>query len=270
MFLFEFDYVKNWATSYSDVLFEALAQHYGLETHWMDITNDFDVALFFATCYYDACEKKWKPLTKYMTEKSENSKYGMLYRIPQWKVSQGGMISMAMQFQDDECDKPFLVNDILPIGFQPFMRCHMQHGYGIRMTEEFPLQDDRTFEKLRFRHSEKLSKEIYERMDQGKLIYPHEGLLDLMDIIESIRLSSTFTEDAFEYAFNNNQYFRDKDTCRKLLVESTVLGSKKVIIGTTHPYVLGRQRKRKLDRMYKDFPIEKAYGIRLMTRMIFR
>jgi len=47
-FLEKFDHVKNW--NYSDVLYEALAQHYGLETGWLDITNDFNVALFFATC----------------------------------------------------------------------------------------------------------------------------------------------------------------------------------------------------------------------------
>lgn len=267
MFLFEFDYVKKWATSYSDVLFEALAQHYGLETNWLDITNDFNVALFFATCYYDGNENRWKPLTKEMTDRSESTKYGMIFHIPQWQVSTKSMFNIAGQYSNNDEQKN-LLNDVLPIGFQPFMRCHMQHGYGIRMMEEFPLQEDSTFGKLRFRHSEKLSKEIFERMDQGRLIYPHEGLLDLMDIVECIKQSSVFTEDAFDYAFNNNSYFTDKFSCRKLLSESTILSGKKIIIGDTHPFYLSRQRKRKLDRIYNDFSIEKEYGIKLMTRMI--
>ncbi|KAB2953747.1 FRG domain-containing protein [Heliorestis acidaminivorans] len=265
MFLFEFDFVKNWATRYSDVLFEALAQHYGLETNWLDITNDFNVALFFATCYYDGEEKSWKPLTKEMTEKTEGTKYGMIFHIPQWQVSTQSMFNNAGQHSSNE-DAKNLINDVLPIGFQPFMRCHMQHGYGIKMTDEFPLQEDSTFEKLRFRHSEKLSKEIYERMDQGRLIYPHEGLIDLMDIIETIKESSTFTEDAFDYAFDKSTYFTDKTKCKKLLAESIIFEDKKIIIGNSHPFHLSRQRRRRLDRMYKDFSIEKEYGIKLTTR----
>ncbi|MDF0727077.1 FRG domain-containing protein [Cytobacillus sp. S13-E01] len=265
MFLFEFDLVKNWATRYGDVLFEALAQHYGLETYWLDITNDFNVALFFATCYYDGIEKRWKPLTKEMIEKSESTKYGMIFHIPQWQISTKSMFNVAGKYSSNDEEK-ILINDVLPIGFQPFMRCHMQHGYGIRMVDEFPLQEDSTFEKLRFRHSEKLSKEIYERMDQGRLIYPHEGLLDLMDIIEGIKQSSVFTEESFDYAFNNNNYFTDKAKCRILLCESSILGDKRINIGKSHPYHLSRQRRRRLDRMYEDFSIEKEYGIKLMTR----
>ena len=268
MFLFEFDYVKNWATSYSDVLFEALAQHYGLETNWLDITNDFNVALFFATCYYDGKEKRWKPLTKEMTEKSNSTKYGMIFHIPQSQVSAKSMFNITGQYSSNDDEGEILNNDVLPIGFQPFMRCHMQHGYGIRMVDEYPLQEDYTFEKLRFRHSEELSKEIYERMDQGRLIYPHEGLLDLMDIIGGIQQSYIFTEDAFDYAFNKNIYFTDKNECRKVLTESSILGDKKIIIGNSHPYYLSRQRRRRLDRMYEGFSIEKEYGIKLMTRKV--
>lgn len=268
MFLFEFDYVKNWATSYSDVLFEALAQHYGLETTWLDITNDFNVALFFATCYYDGKEKRWKPLTKEMTEKSNSTKYGMIFHTPQWQVSAKSTFNITGQFSINNDEEKILNNDVLPIGFQPFMRCHMQHGYGIRMVDEYPLQEDYTFGKLRFRHSEKLSKEIYELMDQGRLIYPHEGLLDFTDIIEDIQQSSIFTEDAFDYAFKKSNYFTDKSRCKKSLCKSTILGDKRITIGDVHPFHLSRQRRRRLDRMYEGFSIEKEYGIKLMTRKV--
>ena len=50
-----FNHVKNW--NYCDVIYEVLAQHYGLETGWLDITNDFKIALFFAVCYW--CDGEW-------------------------------------------------------------------------------------------------------------------------------------------------------------------------------------------------------------------
>ena len=64
-FLRKFDHVKNW--NYCDVLYDALAQHYGLETGWLDITNDFNVALFFATCCWK--DGKWEFLSKEQIEK---------------------------------------------------------------------------------------------------------------------------------------------------------------------------------------------------------
>lgn len=41
-----------WEARLCDINFKALAQHYGLETSLLDLTNDFKTALFFAICYY--------------------------------------------------------------------------------------------------------------------------------------------------------------------------------------------------------------------------
>ncbi len=82
-FLNKFDHVKNW--NCSDVLYDTLAQHYGLKTDWLDITTDFDVAMFFATCRYE--NGKWYPLTKNETELDEKSQYGMIFHMPSWQNS---------------------------------------------------------------------------------------------------------------------------------------------------------------------------------------
>lgn len=74
--LSKFDYVKNW--DYCDIIFEVLAQHYGLETGWLDITNDFEVALFFATCYWRNGD--WHPLTQEMID--GDYQYGMIFHMP--------------------------------------------------------------------------------------------------------------------------------------------------------------------------------------------
>lgn len=59
---------------------------------------------------------------------------------------------------------------IYPLGFQPFMRCHMQSGYGMYMREPYPLQKDFEFEKLKFKQSVELSRKVYE-INYGIMIH---------------------------------------------------------------------------------------------------
>jgi len=263
-FLLKFEHVQNWLQNYGDVLFDVLAQHYGIETAWLDITNDFNVALFFATCYYDVCEKRWKPLTKDQIEKEESTRYGMIFHVPAWRAQ-------AMNMNNFSDDTPFGLQDensILPVGFQPFMRCHMQYGYGIYMHKELPLQYDINFEKLMFRHSEKLSKEVYDMMGQGSLIYPHEGLSMFDDIIDNIKNTSHFTEDDFEYAFENSHFFANREECKSILTQTTVLHLP-IVISENPSYEWPKEYEKLLITTYKDFSIEDAYGIKLGSRSVF-
>jgi len=267
IFLILFDYVWEWERKYGTVLFEALAQHYGLETNWLDITNDFNVALFFATCFFDPNEKRWKPLTKNETEKDDQTKYGMIFQRFQWQNDICSSMDIGGLYLEKE--KSQIPNNvILPIGFQPFMRCHMQHGYGIKMEMEYPLQHDDTFNKLRFRQSEKLSKEVFEMMDQGRKIYPHEGLMDFQDIINQIRAATVFSDEAFDYAFEMSNYFTNKEACRTKILATEIYGKRIMIEKNTHPFHVSRQRRRQLDRQYAEFSIEKEYGIKLVTRPV--
>lgn len=264
MLLENFDHVQDWTSNYGTVLYEALAQHYGLETSWLDVTNDFNVALFFATCYHDG--SKWKPLTKERIEASEHTRHGMIFHIPHWQVRAASSFCDIPVMNGDE---RFPRNNIWPIGFQPFMRCNLQYGYGINMMDEYPLQKDITFEKLRFRQSEKLSKMIFDKMQQGRLIYPHEGLSEVSDVIERIKHATVFSEESFHYAFDHSDgFFADRDECRRLLTESNILAPEKIIIQTENPYQINRQRRRMVNRMYSDFSIEKEYGIELTTRLV--
>ena len=66
--------VPYWEAKLSDVNFDALAQHYGLATHLMDLTNDFKAALFFATCKYVPQTDSYRPLTQEDIDKSEDTK----------------------------------------------------------------------------------------------------------------------------------------------------------------------------------------------------
>lgn len=258
-FIFKFQHVNNWDKRYGDVLFELVAQHYGLNTHWLDITNDFMTALFFATCYYDRDKNKWKPLTKEVTEINEESKYGVIFHIPNFDNE----LLLGIQYCSGE-KSPSRFNSILPVGFQPFMRCHMQHAYGIEMLSDLPLQEDNKFEKLRFRHDERLSLFVYNKMNQGRLIYPHEGLSCFNDIISDISESNDFLEEDFNYAIGKSGYFNDLKICKEeLLNRGIMISSECDIKGLT------RQRFKSFDRKYENFSIEKCYGINPTTRMTY-
>lgn len=278
----KFQHVQNWKDS--DVLYEPLAQHYGLETGWLDITSDFNTALFFATCYWDG--KQWLPLSRKQTEKDEARQYGMLFHMPSNRMPMRWLdaLEKLQPCTDDpigddgnghvrygKLNYPIyrgeMKNIIYPIGFQPFMRCHMQNGYGIYMRSPQPLQEDCEFEKLRFRHSEKLSQKIYELMRGGELIYPHEGLKDAQFIIDSIRKATSFSEKAFRYALYRSHYYRlaDIEQVREDLSHFRV-EDKPIEISDAYPWKISSGRRRRIDAAYQSFSVQSWYGIMVMDR----
>ena len=264
IFLNKLGIVRFWQANYGTVLYEPLAQHYGLETRWLDITSDLDVALFFATCKYDSDSKRWSPLTKADTEVNEKTKYGVIFHIPGWQAEMAQMLSGS----EDE----YVRNEILPIGYQPFMRCHSQHGYGICMKNPFPLQEDSQFEKLHFRHDEKFSREIFEKMDCGRKIYPQEGLNQFDDIIDQIKHTTIFSREASDIAlmdedseFTGTQVQKlidDRECCKKIFGDE-------IIITDEEPIKVSRQRIKACNIHYDGFSIEKKYGIKLSTRWVY-
>ncbi len=283
-FLQKFQHVREWTES--DILYEALAQHYGLETGWLDITSDFNVALFFATCYWNADINEWRPLTSKQTEVDENHQYGMIFHMPSYVMTTrwSDIIAKLHPFTDKpdsdagnenirygRLEHPIYrgepVNVIYPLGFQPFMRCHMQNGYGTYMRNPYPLQQDIGFEKLRFRHSEKLSRQVFDMMQGGELIYPHEGLKEVMWIIDDIRRTTMFSEEAFQYALYRSHYYRIVDRERALDdLSGFTIDGKSIEITDKHPWKLSAGRRKRIDEKYQAFSVETAYDIRIMDR----
>lgn len=264
-FIHKFDRVKHWEENGHTVLTEPLAQHYGLETDWLDITNDFATALFFATCRWDNDTKKWYPLTKKEIEKGVDgnpdiTRYGVLFHAPAWRVMAENM-SLFSTNSDEGM--------ILPIGYQPFVRCHSQCGYGLHMRKSVPLQENIAFEKLRFPHSEEMSRAVYELMDGGKKIYPEEGLDGFQDTIDSIKNATEFSEAAFLSALEKNGLSDYVEYYRSALEKSSIFSMSISICGDKHPFTVSRQRIRRANRKDEGFSIDKDYGIQIITRPIF-
>ena len=281
MLLNRFEHVKEWKDS--DVLYEILAQHYGLETCWLDITSDFNVALFFANCRYDNDAKCWYPLTNEETHTGiEEKKYGIIYHIPssimtlRWDQS---LDYFSNVLEDDKEHYRFLEhpiyrglpqNLVYPIGFQPFMRCHMQNAYGIYMrNDRQPLNKDTDFEILIFEHDENFARWIYEEMDKGKLIYPHEGLKDAQFIIDDIANTTQFSEAAYYYALQRNHYYRLEDDmqCRKDLAKF-VINDSHIEIMNRSTWKLSSGRCKKINKKYEYFNLQDWYNIQIITRKV--
>lgn len=255
------------------VLTEPLAQHYGLQTDWLDITNDFNTALFFATCYWNRKEKKWYPLTREHTEGGvEKTKFGVLFHAPSWRLMAENMCKLGLSnFGNDE-------SLILPIGYQPFMRCHSQYGYGLHMRNSIPLQENNVFERVCFRHSEKLSRAVYDLMASGRKIYPEEGLDEFQDILDRIATATNFSESAFAAALEKNQLSGKADEYRSKLERFEVILQRETehgiencrervsFCGDQHPFSVSRQRIRHANRKDEGFSIEEHYHIQLTTR----
>lgn len=211
-FIWNFNIVPFWEAKMSDVNYKALAQHYGLETSLLDLTNDFRVALFFATCKYNSITDSYRPLTKDEIEQNENTKYGVIYHSPNWILdfwsgfSSGDFWYECMENQKVETyeiDSGKFDNIAFQIGYQPFIRCDKQSGYALPARNSKPLGEDNRFEKLYFKQSAELSQKVYEMMDGGKKVFPEEGISSAKKYIDEIKNGTVFTlediEEVYEY-----------------------------------------------------------------------
>jgi FRG domain len=144
----------------------AVAQHYGLPTGYIDLTQSFDVAAFFACCRYDPATKSWAPVA---------DAEGVVYVVNWRELTPGEFIR--------------------PINLQVFPRPSEQWGW----TCELRLGDD--FDKLPFvrkfvfKHDLQASQRILAKFSQGRDLFPDDPLSELADkIIASPVLPTTIAE----------------------------------------------------------------------------
>lgn len=193
-FFLDFDAVKQWNLSSPNYM--ALGQHYGLWTTMMDITSDLKTALFFACCKY--LNGKWYPLEerdfKYKDSRKPvsflggDSRYAVLYRTPT-EIT-------AMEYCTRKTENEFGI--ITPVGYQPFMRCAAQSAYIFACNDPiYDMYRDSLYEKMKIRLTEELCQWIYEEMDEGEKIYPHNDVPDISMVMNKINKAHHFSECAY-------------------------------------------------------------------------
>lgn len=130
-----------------DTNYEELAQHYGFLTRHIDLTNDENIAMFFATTEYDLDNRCFKII------KSEENRIGILYTLMYDSIKSRVNI----------------------IGGQAIERPHMQRAFSINM---YPSEDFNNIgsHKKDIKITTELSEKYFNMFDGGKKLMPDDSL----------------------------------------------------------------------------------------------
>lgn len=248
--------VPYWEANISEVNYKALAQHYGFDTYLLDLTNDFKIALFFATCKY--VDGKYYPLEKRDIEHNDESRYGVIFHSADWAVdflNGTNVIDWNNKHYEPDRKRTYVIDQgcldgyAFQIGLQPFYRCHMQSGFVFPMKTVAPLQDDMRFEKLVFRQSPELSEEVFHMMHDGKDVFPDEGISDGMGVLDEIKNGKVFSEDDLKWAYDldecNKDIFPTIDNLKDELLKQGFEIQKEEV-----PYHFKRAQLRRINKRY--------------------
>ncbi len=199
-----------------NVDYNALAQHYELNTSLIDLTCDLAVAAFFATNCYNT-----------ETQEYEIKKRGI-----------GCLRSYVNIPFNYEQKQSFRL-----IGLQPFKRPGLQCAFALRLVqgEDFANYSAKVFFKQNPQCNSKLSAAFY---DGGRnILFPKEDIIDIADMIKTKKCVS---QEAVK------QYCNEQNVPERVIIDTLERNDVKVTDDIA--YNLTRQHKRNLERKYKDRP----------------
>lgn len=144
------------------VNYEALAQHYGIATNMMDMTNSPLVAAFFATTYYDPITDHYRPIVHTVSK-------GIIYFSPT-----GDMLNFTKR------------NRIWPIGQEVLKRPGEQRAYAMTMEKG----TDFNMMAFEFWHDPVSSLKIWEMSKGGGLFFPYDPMAEKVRAMKKYRVYS--------------------------------------------------------------------------------
>lgn len=178
-----------------EVNYNGLAQHYGIETNVLDLTNSFLVAAFFATTTYDSLMDVYRPILHTVSQ-------GVIYFFPS-----GGLLNFGH-------DVP-----IWPIGMEALRRPGEQRGFGMEITEQKKdmnqYMDGHLF---KFWHTPQASLKIWEQTKGGGILFPYDPMTEK---VRNIRKYRIYSNEGLRRAYDKSDGLEITiDEARSLLIES--------------------------------------------------
>jgi len=167
------------------IMYEGLAQHYGIKTHYLDLTNDIWTAAFFASTIYENGE--YRPV--FVDDRDFNDSFGVLYML---------------DYEHDTRYGSYENDDIIPIGLQYFNRPGRQCGFVRDMTNVRDLHSLPNLQKIFFRHDHEASKLIFQLSQNGRHLFPADSLAE---IVAQIRISDRISKASVDMVYR--QHYSD-------------------------------------------------------------
>ena len=160
------------------VMYDGLAQHYGINTCYLDLTNDIWTAAFFAATQ-SSDNITYHPFTVNESTRFDDT-YGVLYR------------------RVFDCSSPEVgkeLNEVMPIGLQYFNRPGRQCGFVRKMSENEDFNILPRWQRVFFRHDNAANRLIYTLSQFGKKYMPDDAFADVVKSIISQKKVSIHSVD---------------------------------------------------------------------------
>lgn len=212
-----------------EINYEGLAQHYGIETNIIDLTNSFGVAAFFATTDYDSLTDTYRPI-------EETYRQGVIYFLPT-----GIFTNFSQTFI--EKDLPY---SIWPIGMEALPRPGEQRGFGAYLKKGVDFNCVSPI-KFFFRQNKWSSIECCRRFNFGMHLFPFDPIVEK---VRNIRKYRIYGKDSVSNVVTNNiNLGLDTDEAVKTLTDNGC-----VIVEST-PFRYTKQELNFItDRYHKMYP----------------
>jgi len=167
---------------------QALAQHYGLHTNMLDVTSNFYVACFFASCYWDKKSKSYLPIKK-------SNDLGVIYR------------ANPIYFMRDLRKNTFNF-----VGWQPLTRPAQQRAGSFTLHKGDCFASLPGIQKILFKHDEKSSRKIWEMFNQGKNLFPDDPASKLSIHANELSL---FTKEQISRAWRSLEIWEGREFSKR-------------------------------------------------------
>ena len=164
------------------ILYDGLAQHYGINTDFLDLTNNIWTAAFFASA---RCQNGEYQPYEVDTDADIEDRFGVIYRLD---YSQGPLQN-----------KNFSNDRISPIGLQYFNRPGRQCAFVKQMRIGENFNDTEGLERVFFRHDNEVNRLIFTLCQFGKQFFPEDSLVT---IVNEIKQSNRFCKQSIESVRN--------------------------------------------------------------------